>query len=195
MLNRSQYFIREHVAVLKLTDTYDILDPETKLKIGQAREEVSDFVKFMRLLINKRMMPATVTVYEGTDDASLRPVFRIRRGPVWLRARVTVSDAAGTPVGTLVSKLFSLGGAFRVFDTAGVEVALVQGNWIGWDFRFLRGETELGKVTKKWAGLGKELFTSADNYMISINGAPDPATNRLLLAAGLAIDTVLKERK
>jgi hypothetical protein len=29
--------------------------------------------------------------------------------------------------------------------------------------------------------------------MISINGAPNPVANILLLAAGLAIDTVLKE--
>ena len=28
---------------------------------------------------------------------------------------------------------------------------------------------ELGTVTKKWAGLGRELFTSADNYIISLS--------------------------
>ena len=50
-------------------------------------------------------------------------------------------------------------------------------------------------VTKKWAGVGKELFTSADNYIISINGEPDESINTLLLAAGLAIDTIYKEKK
>ncbi len=85
--------------------------------------------------------------------------------------------------------------AFRVFTSDGREVALVKGDWKGWNFRFLSGETELGVVTKKWAGFGKELFTSADNYIISINGEPDGTINILLLAAGLAIDTVLKENK
>ena len=55
--------------------------------------------------------------------------------------------------------------------------------------------TELGKVTKQWAGLGKELFTSADNYVIALDdrlpAAPEAAA--LLLAAGLAIDTVYNE--
>lgn len=70
----------------------------------------------------------------------------------------------------------------------------MQGDWKGWNFRFLSGNTELGVVTKKWGGLGKELFTTADNYIISLAGAPNPAVATLLLAAGLAIDTVLKEK-
>jgi len=51
------------------------------------------------------------------------------------------------------------------------------------------------KVTKKWAGLGKELFTSADNYVLQIN--PEvPADNpirQLIMAAVMCIDMVLKE--
>ena len=34
MLNRKTFFIREHVGVLKLSNTYDILDPETKEQLG-----------------------------------------------------------------------------------------------------------------------------------------------------------------
>ena len=71
---------------------------------------------------------------------------------------------------------------------------MLKGDWKGWNFRFLSGETELGIISKKWAGLGKELFTSADNYVISLHGQPEPTLNLLLLAAGLAVDTVLKEK-
>ena len=42
MLNRKQYFIREHAGLLKLSDVYDILDPESKAKIGEAREKWFD---------------------------------------------------------------------------------------------------------------------------------------------------------
>lgn len=194
MLDRKQYFIREHAGLLKLTDVYDILDPETKARIGQAREEVSGLVKVLRLLISKQLMPTRVAVYEGSEGKPGKLVFSIRRGVAILRSRIDVSDAAGTSLGYLQAKVFSLGGAFRVFTADGKEVALVKGDWKGWNFRFLSGETELGLVTKKWAGLGKELFTSADNYMISINGTPEPTMNLLLIASGLAIDTVLKEK-
>jgi len=51
-------------------------------------------------------------------------------------------------------------------------------------------------VTKKWAGFGKELFTSADNYVISLSDHAPKERNvaALLLAAGLAIDIVYKEK-
>jgi uncharacterized protein YxjI len=193
MLNRTQFFVREHVDFMKLSGKYDILDPQTKAKIGEAREEIGGLVKILRLFINKKLMPTTVTVYETPDAQTRRPLFAIRRGAAFFRPKVLVRDAQGAPLGYFQSKLFSLGGAFRVFTADGTEIALVKGDWKGWNFRFLSGDTELGAVTKKWAGLGKELFTSADNYMITVNGASDPTMSTLLLAAGLAIDTVLKE--
>ena len=186
MLNRKQYFIKEHVGMMKLTDVYDILDPETQAKIGE---------KALRLVLNKSLMPTRINVYEGSDESSEQLIFSIHRGVAIFSTKVEISDASGNSLGYLKSKVFSMGGAFRVFSADDVEVALVKGDWKGWNFRFLRGEEELGVVTKKWAGLGKELFTSADSYIISINGEPNPAVNVLLLAAGLAIDTVFKEKK
>lgn len=53
----------------------------------------------------------------------------------------------------------------------------------------------LGSVTKKWAGIGKEPFTSADNHVIAFGAADLPRiVTALLLAAGLAMDTVYKEK-
>ena len=195
MLNRNQYFIKERVGFLKLCDVYDIIDPLTNGRIGQAREEVSGLVKFFRLLINKSLMPARVVVYEGAEETPKKRLFSIKRGVAILRPKVGIYDATGVSLGFLKSKLFTLGGAFRVFTADGTEVALLKGDWKGWNFRFLSGDSELGVVTKKWAGLGKELFTSADNYVVSINGAPSREMSILLLASGLAVDTVLKEKK
>jgi uncharacterized protein YxjI len=194
VLHLKQYFIREHVGLLKLVDTYDIIDPATKAKIGEAREEIGGLLKLLRLLGNlKQLLPTTVNVYQGEQRESQQLVFSIHRGYSFLRSKVKVRDSAGQDVGYFLSKVFSLGGAFRIFTPDEKEVALVKGDWKGWNFRFLSGTTELGLITKKWAGLGKELFTSADNYMIDIHGEPNPTVNTLLLAAGLAIDTVYKE--
>jgi uncharacterized protein YxjI len=194
MLQRKQYLIREHAGLLKLSDVYDIHDPETKNRVGQAREEISGLVKVLRLLISKSLMPTRIAVYEGSDETPDKLLFSIRRGVALLRSKVDITDASGTSLGYLQSKVFSLGGAFRVFTADGTQVALVKGDWKGWNFRFVSGETELGVVTKNWAGLGKELFTSADNYMISLNGSPNPTISLLLIASGLAIDTVFKEK-
>ncbi len=195
MLDRTQYFVREHVDFMKLSGKYDILDPQTKVKIGEAAEEISGWVKFFRLLIDKKLMPTKFGVYETPDAQNRRLLFSIKRGVAFFRPKVHVFDAAGAPLGYFQAKLFTIGGAFRVFTADNVEIALVKGDWKGWNFKFLSGDTELGVVTKQWAGLGKELFTTADNYMISIHGAKDPTMSTLLLAAGLAVDTIYKEKK
>jgi uncharacterized protein YxjI len=195
MLDRQTYFIREHVGFLKLTDTYDILDPDTQEQLGIAKEKPGTMIQILRLIVSKKLLPTKVFVYQGGDfnnDANL--LFSIERGVGLFRTKVNVVDENGQIVGWFRSKLFSLGGAFQVFDANGVEIALVKGDWKGRNFRFLDpSQNEIGKISQQWAGLAKEFFTSADRYVISLNEQPSPGKAILLLAAGLAIDTVFKE--
>ena len=80
MLNRKTYFIREHVGLMKLVDTYDILDPETQAPLGIAKEKPSALVQVMRLFVNKRLMPTAVYVYEGSDFKDEGKLFVGTRG-------------------------------------------------------------------------------------------------------------------
>jgi uncharacterized protein YxjI len=194
MLDRKMLVIKERVGFLKLVDTFDIYDPATGAQVGIARETASIWLKLLRLLINKRLLPTRVEVRERDDTPVL---MTLRRGLALLHANVAVCDGAGMEIGWFRSKFFSLGGAFNVLDTQKQPIAEVKGDWKGWNFRFLAPDgTELGTVTKKWAGLGKELLTSADNYVIALNETRQLPRNstELLLAAGLAIDTVYKEK-
>ena len=138
------------------------------------------------------MMPTTVNIYE---DEQQPPVASIHRGFTVLRSKIRVKTGSGQSIGYFKSKLFSLGVAFMFMTRADRQVAEVKGDWKGWNFKFLRNGREIGTVTKKWAGLGRELFTSADNYVISLTdlGGAGSEVNTLLLAAGLAIDVVFKE--
>jgi uncharacterized protein YxjI len=187
--------VKERVAFAKLTDTYDILDPQTQQAIGIAREEPAAWAKWLRLLINKQLLPTTINVYEREEQP---PVFSICRPAAFLRAKVTVIGGDGQSIGYFKSKLFSFGGGFFVFTPQDQQVAEVKGDWKGWNFKFLAQDgREIGTVTKKWAGIGKELFTSADNYIIALTdgSSASGSANALLLAAGLAIDMVFKEKK
>lgn len=194
MLDRKTYVVKERVGVLKLTDTYDILDPDSGAPIGIAKEEVSPWIKYLRLVVKKAMMPTTVNVYERETDP---PILSIRRGVAFFRPKVTVTSRE-RELGYFQAKLISIGPSFRIFDMQNNEIGYVKGDWKGWNFQLLSptGE-ELGKVTKKWAGVAKEFFTNADTYVIALS---DSAAGRrevaqLLLAAGLAIDTVYKEKQ
>ena len=74
-------------------------------------------------------------------------------------------------------------------------VCTLKGKWTSWDFKFMRDTEEYAHVSKKWAGIGKELFTTADNYMLKINDnvSQDNPLRILILAAVVCIDMVLKE--
>lgn len=194
MFDRKTYVVKERVGLLKLTDIYDLLDPDTGAPIGIAKEEPADVIKYLRLLVNNHWLPTTVNVYERDGGPVL---LSIRRGVSMFRPRVRVT-ANGRDIGYFQAKILSIGPSFRIFDTQEREIGSVKGDWKGWNFQLLgsSGE-ELGTVTKKWAGLAKEFFTNADTYVIRIGNHPSATKNdvpQLLLAAGLAIDTVFKEK-
>jgi uncharacterized protein YxjI len=195
LLNRKLFFVRERVAVLKLTDTYDILDPETQQPIGIAKEEPGGLIKFLRVIMKKGNLPTTVNVYE---DETRPPLFTIKRPFTFLRSKLSITDSTGSSLGYMKSKLLTIGGGLTVYDTTNRQVAEVKGDWKGWNFQFLgEGGKPLGSITKKWGGIGRELFTSADNYMVQIDDAAssDSKLATLLLAAALSIDVVYKERE
>jgi hypothetical protein len=67
-------------------------------------------------------------------------------------------------------------------------------NWRSWDFAIedSRG-SEVGRITKRWAGILREGFTTADRYLLHV-AAEVPADLRLLMFASAAgIDTALKQ--
>jgi uncharacterized protein YxjI len=188
----STYLVREHVGILKLRDTYDIFDPATGQQIAIAQEKKSTLTVLMGFLVNKRMLPTRIDVHEGKDING--PIaFSITRGFSFIRPKVNVVAGDGSNVGYFKTRLLTIGGKFGVYDAKDHEVALVKGSWMSWNFSFTTSTgQELGVVSRQWGGIAKELFTSADNYVINVN-EPNPATCILLLAAGLAIDTVYKE--
>lgn len=194
LLDLHQFIVKEHFSALKLTDRYDIIDPDTEEVLGQARENISGLMKILRLLINKRLLPTAVDVTERDDNGPI--AFRITRGATFLRAKIMVEDSSGEHIGYFKSKVFSLGGGFYVYDMNDTQIAEVKGNWKGRSFKFLAPNGgELGFVDMKWGGMAKEFFTSADTYIVSLD--EQTAENRiatiLLLAAALAIDIVFKE--
>lgn len=193
LFERNTYVVKERVALLKLVSTYDLLDAETGQSIGVAVEEPPGLVKYLRLLVDNQWLPTEVKVYEREG---FPPVLTIHRGVALFRPKVDVRTG-GRSIGYFKAKLLSIGPSFRIFDANDAEIGLVKGDWKGWNFQLLSPSgQELGRVTKKWAGLAKELFTTADTYVIDLAqaavGRKDVA--QLLLAAGLAIDTVYKEK-
>jgi uncharacterized protein YxjI len=186
------FLVKEHVGLFKAASNYDIFDPATKHQVLTCREpNLGWLTKLFRFTEYKRMTPFEVEV----RDASGALALRVSRGVSFFLSSVEVKDGRGALLGRFEQKFFSIGGAFDVKGPHGELVCSLKGKWTGWDFRFERQGQQIARVSKKWSGMGKELLTSADNYVLEISPQlpeNDPA-RKLILAAVLCIDLVLKE--
>ena len=191
-LHGNTFLVKEHVGLFKAASNYDIFDPTTKQQVLACREPgLGWLTKLFRFTEYKRMTPFDVEV----RDASGALALRVTRGISIFLSTVQVKDGGGRLLGSFQQKFFSIGGAFDVKGPDGMPVCTLKGKWTGWDFRFERQGKQIARVTKKWSGIGKELLTSADNYVLEIDPqlAPNDPARKLILAAVLCIDLVLKE--
>ena len=178
--------------MLKAANNYDILDPQSQEQLMTCREEnLGFFTKLLRFTDYKRMTPFEVKIKTPSGEK----VVTVKRGVSIFVSTVDVFDDQDTLIGRFKQQFFSIGGKFNVLSPQGEIMCKLQGKWTSWDFKFMKDDTELAHVSKAWAGFGKELFTSADNYMLKIgeNVPSDHPIRLLILAAVMCIDMVLKE--
>jgi uncharacterized protein YxjI len=191
LLQHRAFFVREQVAVLRFADAYDLIDPVSAQPLGLAQEKPR--LKWLRLLLKKPMLPTEIVVLEADRQTV---ALRLEKGWSFFTSKLAVFDAQGRKLGCLRNKLFSLSGKLLVEDAEGRPLGEFSGGVFSWT-RQLKDPAGvvIGTMDKKWAGLGKELFTSADNYHLEVApafaGQPDKVA--LLLAACLAYDVIFAE--
>jgi uncharacterized protein YxjI len=191
ILRHNLFFVKEHVGMFKASTNYDIYDENKQLLLECREPNLGLFTKLLRFTDYKRMTPFEVIVTTPTGET----VLTVRRGWTIFRSEVSVYDENEMLQGVFRQKMLSLGGKFDILDENNAVQCSVKGSWSSWDFSFDKDGSQLAQVTKKWAGIGKEFFTTADNYVVSIDPtlSDKNETRLLILAAALCIDKVLKE--
>jgi len=191
-LSRNEFLVEEHSGLLQSAFDFDIRDPKTGEVLLLCREkEPRGFTRFLRYSELKRTTPFELRVTTPADQ----PVMTVSRGVPIMASRVRVTDDDGILIGGFKQKPFSIAGAFDVLDARGQRVCRLRGRSPGKEFDFVTDDdVVLAKVMKQWAGLRKELLTSADNYLLRVDSAvPDDGTiRRLILASALCIGMVVK---
>lgn len=193
VLNKNLFFVKEHVKIFKAANSFDVFDPETSEMILQCREEnLGFFAKMFRFTDYKRTTPFEIDIKTPNGQT----ILTVKRGVSFFLSTVQVLDERKQLIGMFKQKFLSIGGKFEVLDASERPLCMLKGKWTSWDFKFVSNDgKEFATVTKKWNGLGKELFTSADNYILQISSQV-PADNplrMLIMAAVMCIDLVLKE--
>jgi uncharacterized protein YxjI len=184
-------FVVKERATRGMKNVYDILDDAGK-PVGLAQQKTATMAMLIGMVTGAP--PTQIDFTEKPDDSL---VFTIRRRG-YLMKKVEVVDAQGQVVGRYKAKMLSLAGGFNVYDPAGKHIAEIRGKLTKSEYTFFSpdGKTELGKVSKKWGGMMREMFTSADTYGVQIApaAADDPKMKMLILGAAVAIDALMSTR-
>lgn len=136
-------------------------------------------------------------------DAEGRLLLTLTRPATMWKSKVTVMREDGTLVGYIAQESLGvmasvLGGKFNVrfrMEADGVTLGTINAeDWRAWDFSIQDPHgSEIARITKTWAGFGKENFTKADNYVLEIHRTLEDPLLTLVVSAALVVDTVLKQ--
>ena len=194
-LQKNIFLFKEHLGMFKASNNYDVYDPKTKEIILHCREKnLNPVYKIVRMFLTdfKRMTPFEIDI-RGLNG---KRIIKVKKGLSLILSKIEVFDENDKLIGLFKQKLFpNLYPKFEMFDEKENLLSMLKGNLIGWNFEFLKDENTIATVTKKWSGIGKEMFTSADNYILEIKDTVDKSDplRLLIFAAVICIDMVFKE--
>ncbi|XP_015784201.1 phospholipid scramblase 1-like [Tetranychus urticae] len=111
--------------------------------------------------------------------------------------------ASGVVCGYIEQTWSLIGPKFKVCDSSGETVLRIEGPFCTFsfcgdvEFKVLSrdGDTQVGRITKQWSGLARELFTDADHFGISFPMDLDVNIKAVLLGACFLIDFMYFETK
>jgi uncharacterized protein YxjI len=112
-------------------------------------------------------------------------------------SRITIKDGNDTVTGYIKQKFRFVKPRFLIFDANESQIAEINGDWKAWNFSITdTNGIQIGSINKKWAGVAKEFFTSADKYYVNILPEYDENRNKMnIVVTAITIDMVLKESK
>lgn len=188
----NEYFIDQKVNFFKFEVEYKVFN-QTGEQIGFIRQRLSMGHKFMRLLLNKAMLPFLLEIVDLEGNV----LAVVKRGWTFFMSEITVANSHHEVLGYIKQKWKLFKPTFHVMDARKNKIAEIKGDWKAWNFVISEPNGDLiGTVNKKWAGAMKEIFTSADKYNVSIKEEYKEDVDKIVVVStAITIDMVLKESK
>lgn len=180
---------REWVEILsgwESRNQYALLDAEGGA-LGTLAEGGGGLGALLRRTLLRSHRPLEVLV----ADAGGAPVLRLTRPFFLLFSDLRVEEASGRLVGRVRRRFGLLRRRYDLEDDTERTFATVQGpRWRPWTFRIHAGDAgPVARVTKRWGGGLRELFTDADAFLVELGDHPWTTDHRaVLLAAAISID-------
>jgi uncharacterized protein YxjI len=165
---------------------YDVFDQHGQ-QIGAVQEVGQSVMK-------KAMAPSNRTRRLQVVDMNGRELLALTQPTRLVNAKMMVRSGDGTHIGQISQKLSFSYVRFRL-EADGQVVGSIKGeNRRESDFSIEdAAASEIGRITRTGAGLTKEMFTKADNYVVEIHRTLEEPLRSLVIAAALAVDTALRQ--
>ena len=191
LLNVNRMFVNQKAKLIELTNEYKIRDEQGN-EIGVIRQEGQTALKKAARFVSSldQFMTHTLSLYDSTGTK----VLELTRPRKFIKTKVTVADGAGRPVGQIAQQN-AIGKIRFALEGNGTPLGEIRAeNWRAWNFAIVdHAGQERARITKKWEGLAKTLFTTADDYLVEIDPSITGDFRLLVLAAAAGVDTALKQ--
>ncbi len=191
LLDQQVLLVNQKAKLIELTNEYKVSDGDgnaigSVIEVGQSKAK-----KLLRFVSNVDQFLTHKLEVRNADESV---VLRLTRPAKLLKSTVVVEDAAGKEIGKIRQENV-IGKINFSFEIGERKVGAIQAeNWRAWNFAIVDDKgTEIARVTKKWEGIVKAAFTTADNYLVQIHKPLEDPLRSLVVAAALCIDTALKQ--
>lgn len=192
LLSYNRLVVNQKGKLIELTNEYLIRD-ENGQDIGMIRQEGQSALRKLFRFVSS--LDQFLTHHYAVYDAAQQPVMYMTRPAKFFKSRVKVDYANGQPAGEITQQNVFGKIRFGLTDPSGQPLGEIRAeNWRAWNFAIVdTSERERARITKKWAGLLKATFTTADNYLVDVDASLDGPLRFMTFAAAAAIDTALKQ--
>ena len=191
LFTESILVVNQKVKLIELNNQYSVFDSSGQQIASVNQVGQSTAKKLLRLVSS---LDQYLTHKLEISDMKGQVVLRLTRPAKVFKSTVIVSDGADREVGRIVQENM-IGKINFSLQVGQQQIGAIKGeNWLAWNFRIEDASgTEVARITKKFEGIAKTLFTTADNYVLNIHRPLEQPLISLVVAAALSIDTALKQ--
>lgn len=183
--------VSQKAKFIEVNNEYSICS-QNGTKIGAVRQVGQSTAKKILRVVSSvdQFMTHKLQVVDMTGAVQLQ----LTRPAKFMKSKVIVQDGAGQEIGQIVQE--NMIGKIRFgLMVNGQRIGSINAeNWRAWNFSIRdAAEDEVARITKTFAGLARELFTTADNYVVQMHRPLEGALQAMVVAAAVSVDTALKQ--
>ena len=183
--------VNQKAKVFEVTNEYAVYDQHGR-QIGAVRQVGQSAArKALRVLTS---LDQYLTHRLEIVDPAGAPLLRITRPGKVLKSKFQVERGDGQPIGEILQE--NVFGKIRFgLVSGGQPVGSIHAeNWRAWNFSIKDASgAEVARITKTWEGFAKAMFTTADNYVVTLHRPLEEPLLSLVVASALSVDTALKQ--